>query len=783
MTNITSRLIFSISFTAFLFLGIGIHAQSDHLNARLLDAKARLSRGQLSMALGTAKSALIQAESLNDPQLVWETKNLIGEIYLTQKDYKKAIDLFIGITLKAEKSNNFSVSANGYLSLANIYSSMGAYYKAKNTFIKAYDQFEKIDYEMGMIEVLSSAGYNNLKSGDLESALEDFTSLLTSANNDSIPYFKLIAHDGLLDTYHRLDEYEKGKEIATNYLALIEKEGGSDHMAITAHNKLALLYFNQEEYQACLSELRISENIQISAKTYNQGLEETLNAFISVFKMLDETENSRIYQEKLEQLQSSLPPYSKLSEEEITNAETLADEFEKTSRALFNDAEREINLFESEQRKDNRLNDKIRLDNIEHETLIGARTFRHSALEAEYIHQDLMVAHHKYESTERQFEILMYKEQLELHKLQLTVIEEEKVILEQKAQIHKKQQLLYLIIGVATLLIIVVFGIEYFRVRKLSKLLSEQQQIIHQRNVELEMSNATIMAKNAKLHKAHDEIKNKNEALKNSQANLVQAEKLSALGLLTAGIAHEINNPIGFVSNGLQVIEENVNEMIQNLLAYDEAILTNDLEKIKSLYQEIQENGQDTKSLKEELNEIIRDATFGTVRIIEIVDGLRVFSRKDEKNFSKAYLPEIMESALLISKSKYKGRVEIKREFAENIPQIDCYPGQLNQVFINLIGNAADAISDTGSIKIAIQSLDSKHVRIIIQDDGSGMSEEIRSKIFEPLFTTKESGKGTGLGLSITTEIIKTHKAQIEVRSKVGVGTAFIITMLVNIDQ
>jgi signal transduction histidine kinase len=185
--------------------------------------------------------------------------------------------------------------------------------------------------------------------------------------------------------------------------------------------------------------------------------------------------------------------------------------------------------------------------------------------------------------------------------------------------------------------------------------------------------------------------------------------------------------------------------------------------------------------LKKDTVDLLNDTKFGSDRIIEIADGLRVFSRKDEKKFKKSSLSEIMESALLITKSKYKGRIQIIKDYENDIPLIDCFPGQLNQIFINLISNASDAIKETGKIKIFLRNVKDKYARVIVHDSGSGMSENVKGKIFEALYTTKEAGKGTGLGLSIINDIIKRHEAHIEVKSKEGVGTAFILTFQIDL--
>ncbi|SMD36764.1 Tetratricopeptide repeat-containing protein [Reichenbachiella faecimaris] len=752
----------------------GSKQDKQRIDNLLSGAKNSINRYNLSNALNQAQSALELAESINNVQKSWEAKNLVGEIYLTQNDFQKAIHIFLEMSMEAEKVNNYSVSANGYLSLANIYSHMGAFNKANETYELAYDQFNQIDYELGMIEVKAAASLNHLTGNNLDKALSSYQKLLALATEDNLAYFKLIAHDGLLEVYQKSKETKKGIEIGKSYLSLIETEGGSEQMAANAYNRMAALYLANSDNPLAQESLKKAEDIGRRGAAGNKILSQTYQLLSQAYDALGNSDQSNQYRNRFESLKRQLPAETSYHPDDLEEAELLARELEKTSRAIITEQQ----LIKEEADKNKRkeiLSDEInRLKLLEHEALVGDRNLGHTALEAEYIHQDLMVAQHEFESTERQAEILRYKESLLRHQLELKVAEEEKLILLQQAEISEKRQQIYIIVGGAFLLIAIILGVEYVRIRKLNKLLKTQQATIHQRNVELEISNGTIMEKNAKLHKAHNE-------LKRTQANLIQAEKMSALGMLTAGIAHEVNNPISFVSNGLQILEENISEAFDSLTTFEQIIQLNDIDEIKSNYNIHKAENQSVSVLKKDTADLLGDVTFGATRITEIVDGLRIFSRKDEKKFKKSQLSEIIESALLISKSKYKGRIQIIKEYGENMPSIDCFPGQLNQIFINLIGNASDAIEGEGWIKIILQNIDNKYVRAIVQDSGSGMSEDVKKKIFEPLYTTKESGKGTGLGLSITTDIVKTHRGHIDVRSKIGVGTAFILTLQVDL--
>lgn len=748
--------------------------EKERINTLLSSAKQSLNNSRLDLSLRQASSALIAAEEIGDAQKLWEAKNLVGEIYLTQNNFKKAIDLFLEMSMRAEKLNNFSVSANGYLSLANIYSHMGAFSKAAETYEIAYDQFDQIDYELGMIEVKAAASLNLLIADQSQKALTSFQKLLELADRDSLAYFMLIAHDGLLSVHQKLGNHEEGIAVGQAYLKLIETEGGSDQMVANANNQLAIIYLDQNENNKALAALEKSETIGIKDPANGKILVNTYQILSQAYEALGNQAKKATYQSKYQSLQRRLPAETVYHPDDLEEAELLARELEQDARAIIIEADLNRQEEEKSKRKEI-LNDEIvRLKSLENAALVGKRELGHSALEAEYIHQDLMIAQHEFESTERQAEILRYKESLVRHQLELKVAEEEKMILEQEAEINAKKRQIFMISGGALLVIALILGVEYVRVSKLNKLLKRQQSTIHQRNIELETSNGTIMEKNAKLHRAHDD-------LKRTQANLIQAEKMSALGMLTAGIAHEVNNPISFVSNGLQILEENISEAFDNLTTFEQVLQLDDLDEIKSNYNIHKAENSSVSVLKKDTADLLEDVKFGATRITEIVDGLRIFSRKDEKKFKKAHLYEIIDSALLISKSKYKGRVQIIKEYGSNIPTIDCFPGQLNQIFINLIGNASDAIEGEGWIKIMLQSVSDKYVRAIIQDSGSGMSEDVKKKIFEPLYTTKESGKGTGLGLSITTDIIKTHRGHIDVRSKVGVGTAFILTLHVDL--
>ena len=262
--------------------------------------------------------------------------------------------------------------------------------------------------------------------------------------------------------------------------------------------------------------------------------------------------------------------------------------------------------------------------------------------------------------------------------------------------------------------------------------------------------------------------------LKQAQSQLIQSEKMASLGELTAGIAHEINNPLNFVTTNAHALKLDLKEM--DLLLEEVHQLQPDappdqIERIVSKVKEL-----DTRYLKEEIKELIESIERGSERTKNIVAGLRIFSRKSPDNtFAPADLHEGLNSTLVILNSKLKSRIQVEKDFGE-IPPVICQFDKLNQVFLNIINNSIQAIEGEGTIYLQTRQ-ENGSVRISIRDTGKGMPESVRQRIFEPFFTTKEIGEGTGLGLSISYGIIEQHQGQISVNSEPGAGTEFVLTL------
>ncbi|WP_157638064.1 ATP-binding protein [Flexithrix dorotheae] len=302
---------------------------------------------------------------------------------------------------------------------------------------------------------------------------------------------------------------------------------------------------------------------------------------------------------------------------------------------------------------------------------------------------------------------------------------------------------------------------------------------IKQKNDQLELKNEEIATQRDAISKSFKELEITLKKLKFTQTQLVDAEKMASLGQLTAGIAHEINNPINFVSANVKPLRRDfseIKELIDKVrVFYNNGSSPEHARDIKNFAEEI-----DIDFILEEVESLIAGIEEGAFRTKEIVSGLRNFSRRDESDFKLSDIHQGINSTLTLLKSKFKNRINLKIEFGD-IPKIECHPGQLNQVFMNILNNASQAITGKGEVTVKTEpGQKNKNIKISISDSGKGIPKEIQSKIFEPFFTTKDVGEGTGLGLSISYGIIERHNGSIKVKSQVGKGTTFTITLPIN---
>jgi two-component system, NtrC family, sensor kinase len=268
------------------------------------------------------------------------------------------------------------------------------------------------------------------------------------------------------------------------------------------------------------------------------------------------------------------------------------------------------------------------------------------------------------------------------------------------------------------------------------------------------------------------------QKLQQAQLQLIQSEKMSSLGQLVAGIAHEINNPVNFIAGNLSHVNNYVQNLLKLISLYEENTVY-EQEEITNFREEI-----DLDFLKVDVIKILSSLQIGTTRITEIVRSLRNFSRLDEAQIKQVDIHEGIDSSLLILQHRLKSQhnqfIKVYKNYAE-LPVINCYPGQLNQVFMNILSNAIDVLEEEKSdkfplITIVTEVINTDWIRIKISDNGGGMSADIKQKLFDPFFTTKPVGKGTGMGMAISYQIIvEKHHGKLYCDSHLGTGTDFLI--------
>jgi two-component system NtrC family sensor kinase len=311
------------------------------------------------------------------------------------------------------------------------------------------------------------------------------------------------------------------------------------------------------------------------------------------------------------------------------------------------------------------------------------------------------------------------------------------------------------------LLVPILFGVDLLGVIAVGRKLSGDRLSIDDRQLLRTLANQSAIA--IENGKAFDEIAQLNETLearvedrtrelRETQAQLMQSEKLKSMGQLVAGVAHELNNPIGFVHANLQLLDEYIAKL-----------------------SEAQEKGADTEKLREVISKLLMRSREGTERVKQIVINLKTFSRTDQAELQNANLHEEIDRTVGLMEPRLKNKIDVERDYGD-IPEVRCYPGQLNQVFLNLLMNSCDVLENGGKITIRTRRGD-LGVNLEFSDDGPGIPPDVQGSIFDPFFTTKPVGAGTGLGLSLSHGIIERHGGRISVASEVGHGATFLIEL------
>jgi two-component system NtrC family sensor kinase len=287
-----------------------------------------------------------------------------------------------------------------------------------------------------------------------------------------------------------------------------------------------------------------------------------------------------------------------------------------------------------------------------------------------------------------------------------------------------------------------------------------------------------IVNRTSMLKKSIGKLQEINKSLKETQTQLSQAEKMASIGQLAAGVAHEINNPIGFVKSNVESLQSYNDSFAEILHCLQQFIASDDVFERRKLNQKIQSllTDHDINFILEDSIELIKESKYGLERVSDIVSGMKAFSRADSDNKQWFNINNCIETTLKMVSNQIKYHCEISTQLDANIPNIKINVGKIIQVLTNLLVNAGQAIVENG--EIAVKScMNNGFIEIAITDNGSGISKENIAQLFDPFFTTKPEGEGTGLGLSISFSIIKEHGGEILVNSEIGVGTCFTIRL------
>ncbi|MEL4304153.1 sensor histidine kinase [Shewanella xiamenensis] len=277
------------------------------------------------------------------------------------------------------------------------------------------------------------------------------------------------------------------------------------------------------------------------------------------------------------------------------------------------------------------------------------------------------------------------------------------------------------------------------------------------------------------LEQEHTALSLLNKKLEAAQNQLLQSEKMAAIGQLAAGVAHEINNPIGFVNSNLQSLQDYNDKLLKLLSFYQKLVHKIGSPPYFALEQDMLKRHQ-FEFICSDLPDLINESIEGLDRVTVIVKSLKSFSHVDSSEWQYANVIEGIENTLKIAANQIKYKAVVLRNFQDNLPELYCQPMQLNQIFLNLLVNAAQAIEERGEISIDVSATESEFM-IVIRDTGSGIAAQDIRKIFEPFYTTKPVGTGTGLGLSLSYSIVQKHKGEIKVTSTLGVGTSFTVIL------
>ncbi|MBN2756192.1 MAG: hypothetical protein JXR51_03370 [Bacteroidales bacterium] len=721
--------ILSILFSLFLFLAkaqkfpVGIDSLDKSLNnfktdiakiIYLTDIALKIEWNKIEL-LPYLDSALKISKKINSGQLIAKSNSAIARIHYFNLDFDKTI-------LYNKKAELFYKETNDYQPLIEIYRRIGrAYYYwgyidlAIHQYKKSLSAAEKCKSIKDCTQLEREIGYNYLDLNEYEIAYKYFQKSLKSALKNN--FESEIAYD-----YAEIGEY----------------------------------YLLTGKYEKSINYEK--KSIAISKKIKNKHSENLASIFITEsYLQIGQTDSAEIYcnhvlNNEIEKLKNDafiLAAKIYLAKNQLNKAIAYADSAYSFSSKMHN-----FNILK-----------EVYIIYIK----IYKKQNKHAKVD--YYKEKLIK---NYDS------IIVYADNQKIKNIEILEniddFENENIkLLEERKQkefeLKTSKQVNIAFSAILFLLIIIIIG-AFYTLRKIKN----KRNIILSQKIEIETQNQEIISQNENLNEQNEILTNTLNKLKEAQMQLIHSEKMASLGVLTAGIAHEINNPVNFIYTGVNSIQKDFIDIDVILKQYNNLDPKN---------QDIKERIKNIEKLKKKysfneayqaISQTLQDIKIGAERTTEIVQGLRNFSRSEKGEWILADIHEGIEASLLLLKNKYKNRIEIIKNYDFNIPKIECLPGKLNQAFLNIINNAIDSILNKGKIYISTEKINN-YIFVKIKDTGDGIEDEVKKHIFEPFYTTKEIGKGVGIGLSITYTIIKEHNGKINVNTEIGKGTEFLIQL------
>jgi signal transduction histidine kinase len=761
-----------------LFLGHLLYSQekaASDLLSEFQKSKLHIERGYLDSAVSSLTHIIEAAQQNKYWVLLTNSKIELARVYEMREDFDNTLKNYIELIRILQKNEIRDQLAVTHFALGQDYEKYKLYNKAIKFYALAKTNFEYSNNYEKVVESLSRQSdlYFILENYEMaENILDTAIQVIKSheTGKDIIPYLQMQIRIS--------DRQNKSDKVLNTYLEILDihKKHNDHQSAIWIQNEVGYSYSKIGDYKMALSILLesleastafdIHDSVRIyiltnlaiaySALDFNSVSIDTLSIVESYYKENGQIGNLARIQDLTAEVylkQGKLTEALMYSLESIENAKAYSDLYLlKDCYKTLSDVYQESDDFKNGLKYYglySELNDSILRINVR-------RNLELNQLEQNVAYNErrliLEVMDEEIEEVlldNQRIEIEKYQKEIELYTTEKALVKEA----------QKRRYLILIFIFLGCLLILIVIG--YISKQKDNKLLKQQKESILNINTELKAKNDAVESGIIKL--------------KETQSKLVESEKMASLGQLTAGVAHEINNPVNFISSNIKPLKLSIGEIMEILSEYrkmnDPDSKTSSLEKAREL-----EKKYDIEYLIKELNTILDGINEGAERTKEIVIGLRNFSRLDKHELKEVRLSEMIDSTLVLLRNQYKDRIEIKKSYDGNMPYIQCYSGQLSQVFMNILSNAIQAVDGKGTISIETQ-LSGKEAEIIISDTGKGIPKDKLDNIFDPFYTTKEVGKGTGLGLSISYGIIQEHKGSIDVESEMGTGTRFKISI------